>query len=146
MSGEFLGIFENSVHKQRVIIPAPFKKKFSEEAARTVIVTLGPNDTIAIYPIDNWNATLERLKAGDNRARQLRTQLIDFAMLEQELEGPGRIRIHDMLLDEVAITDSVIIKGEGHFISLWNPKVYNAVRAQKLSQHRTQFSSEDYQL
>jgi hypothetical protein len=41
MSGEFLGIFENSVHKQRVIIPASFKKKFAEEAMRSVVVTLG---------------------------------------------------------------------------------------------------------
>jgi DNA-binding transcriptional regulator/RsmH inhibitor MraZ len=46
MSGEFLGIFENSVNKQRVIIPAAFKKKFSEESEKKVIVTLGPNDTI----------------------------------------------------------------------------------------------------
>jgi division/cell wall cluster transcriptional repressor MraZ len=146
MSGEFLGIFENSLHKQRVIIPAAFKKKFSEEAGRSVVVTLGPNNTIAIYPIDNWRSTLERLKVGDDRCKQLRTQLIDFAMMEQELEGPGRIRIHEMLLNEVSLTDSVIIKGEGHYISLWNPKVYNEVRAQKLNQHRTQFSSEDYQL
>lgn len=146
MSGEFLGIFENSVHKQRVIIPAVFKKKFSSEAGKSVIVTLGPNNTIAIYPIDNWRDTLERLKNGNDRSKQLRTQLIDFAMMEQELEGPGRIRIHDMLLNEVDINDSVIIKGEGHYISLWNPKVYNAVRANKLNQHRQQFTSEDYQL
>jgi len=146
MSGEFLGIFENSVHKQRVIIPASFKKKFSEESRRAVIVTLGANDTIAIYPIDNWHDTLERLKNGTDRNKQLRTQLIDFAMQEQELEGPGRIRIHEMLLDEVNISDSVIIKGEGHYISLWNPKVYNAIRAQKLQAHRNQFTSEDYQI
>ncbi len=146
MSGEFLGIFENSVHKQRVIIPAPFKKKFSEEAGKSVVVTLGPNGTIAIYPIDNWKDTLERLKAGNDRAKQLRTQLIDFAMMEQDLEGPGRIRIHELLLSEVDITDSVIIKGEGHYISLWNPKVYHAVRTKKLDLHRIEFNSEDYQI
>lgn len=146
MSGEFLGIFENSVHKQRIIIPASFKKKFADEAMRSVIVTLGPNDTIAIYPLDCWKDTLERLKAGNERAKQLRTQLIDFAMMEQELEGPGRIRIHELLLSEVDIQDSVIIKGEGHYISLWNPEVYAKVRSSKLKAHRETFSSEDYQL
>lgn len=146
MSGEFLGIFENSVHKQRVIIPASFKKKFAEEALKSVVVTLGPNDTIAIYPLDSWKSTLERLKSGDYKAKQLRTQLIDFAMLEQELEGPGRVRVHDMLLSEVGIEDSVIIKGEGHYISLWNPEIYARVRASKLAAHRESFSSEDYQL
>ncbi|KAF5044645.1 Transcriptional regulator MraZ [anaerobic digester metagenome] len=146
MSGEFLGIFENSVHKQRVIIPASFKKKFAEEAMKSVVVTMGANNTIAIYPLDTWKSTLERLKNGDDKAKQLRTQLIDFAMMEQELEGPGRVRIHEMLLSEVGIDDSVIIKGEGHYISLWNPEVYARVRAAKLTAHRETFSSEDYQL
>nr|MDK2851654.1 transcriptional regulator MraZ [Candidatus Cloacimonadota bacterium] len=146
MSGEFLGIFENSVHKQRVIIPASFKKKFSEEAMHTVVVTLGPNNTIAIYPLDSWKSTLERLKQGEDRAKQLRTQLIDFAMTEQTLEGPGRVRLHEMLMQEVGITDSVIIKGEGHYITLWNPEVYAKVRQSKLQAHRETFSSEDYQL
>jgi MraZ protein len=146
MSGEFLGIFENSVHKQRVIIPACFKKKLADEACRSVVVTMGPNNTIAIYPLDTWKSTLERLKEGPEKARMLRTQLIDFAMMEQELEGPGRVRIHDLLLQEVGITDSVIIKGEGHYISLWNPEIYAKVRANKLESHRQQFTSEDYQL
>jgi len=145
MSGEFLGYFENSVHKQRVIVPASFKKKFADEAARSVVVTLGPNDTIAIYPLDSWKDTLVRLKAGDDKARQLRTQLIDFAMTEQELEGPGRIRIHEQLLADSGISDSVIIKGEGHYISLWNPEIFNQIRQSKRDLHRQKFTSEDYQ-
>ncbi len=146
MSGEFLGIFENSVNKQRVIIPASFKKKFSTEANRSVIVTLGPDNTIAIYPLDCWINTLSRLKEGDDKSRSLRSQLIAFAMTEQELEGPGRVRIQEHLLREVNITDSVVIKGEGHFISLWNPEVYQEVRRQKLEHHRNTFTAEDYQL
>ena len=146
MSGEFLGISELSVHKQRVIIPANFKRKFADAALKSVVITLGPNSTIAIYPLDAWKSTLERLKAGDERSRQLRTQLIDFAMMEQELEGPGRVKIHEMLLDEAGIEDSVIIKGEGHYISLWNPEVYAKIRKSKLESHRRTFNSEDYQL
>jgi len=146
MSGEFLGTFENSVHKQRVIIPAGFKKKLTEESLRKVVVTQGPNNTIAIYPLDCWLLTKERLLHGDDHSRRFRTHLIDFAMTEQELEGPGRVRISDELLAEANITDSVVIKGEGHYISLWNPEVYKQVRKQKLDYHREHFSSEDYQL
>ena len=113
---------------------------------RSVVVTLGPNGTIAIYPLDSWKSTLDRLKQGEDRAKQLRTQLIDFAMTEQTLEGPGRVRLHEMLMEEVGITDSVIIKGEGHYITLWNPEVYAKVRQSKLDAHRQIFSSEDYQL
>ncbi len=96
--------------------------------------------------MDSWKSTLERLKEGDEKSKRLRTQLIDFAMMEQELEGPGRVRIHELLLTEVGIVDSVIIKGEGHYISLWNPEVYARVRQSKLKTHREIFTSEDYQL
>lgn len=146
MSGEFLGISENSVNKQRVIIPAAFKKKFAEAAKNTVVVTLGPNNTIAIYPLDSWQDTVLRMKDGSEKNRLFRTQLIDFAMTEQVLEGPGRVKIQERLLDEAGIEDSVIIKGEGHYISLWNPEVYDKVRQAKLELHRKTFTSEDYQL
>jgi len=145
MSGQFIGYFENAVHKQRVIIPAAFKKKFSEEARRTVVVTLGPLNTIAIFPLDCWNSFLDKLAAGDDDDQDLRTQLIDFAVTEQELEGPGRIRIPEQLLEEANITDSVIIKGELHYISLWNPDEFQENRRAKKDLHRQKFTTRHYQ-
>lgn len=145
MSGQFIGYYENAVHKGRVIIPAAFKKKFSEEAQRTVVVTLGPLNTIAIFPLDCWVDFLERLAQGDEEDQELRTQLIDFAVAEQELEGPGRIRIPEQLLKEANIRDSVVIKGELHYISLWNPEEYLADRKQKKELHRIRFTTKSYQ-
>ncbi|MDP2172395.1 MAG: protein MraZ [Candidatus Cloacimonadaceae bacterium] len=145
MSGQFTGYFENSVHKQRVIIPAAFKKKFAAEANRTVVVTLGPNNTIAIYPLDCWYSRLERLATGGEEDQELRTQMIDFAMTEQELEGPGRIRIYEQLLIDANITDKVIIKGELHYITLWNPEEFQEVLRDKKDIHRKKFSTKHYQ-
>ncbi len=145
MSGQFVGYFENSVHKQRVIIPAAFKKKFSEEANRSVVVTIGPLNTIAIFPLDNWVDMLDRLADGDEDDQDLRTQLIDFAVTEQELEGPGRIRIPEQLLAEANIQDSVIIKGELHYISLWNPDEFMASQREKKIAHRERFTTKHYQ-
>lgn len=145
MSGQFIGYFENAVHKQRVIIPAAFKKKFSEEARRTVVITLGPLNTIAIFPLDCWNSFLDKLAAGSEDDLELRTQLIDFAVTEQELEGPGRVRIPDQLLEEANISESVIIKGELHYISLWNPEEFHALRKAKKDEHRRKFTTKHYQ-
>lgn len=146
MSGEFLGTFENSVNKMRVIIPAPFKAKFSASSKQTVIATIGANKSIALYPLDNWNALKEKLKNGDERAKLLLNHLIDFACPEQQLEGPGRIRISDELLEITGINDSVIIKGDGSYISLWNPDVFKDIRKAKLNQHQKEFNSMDYQV
>ncbi len=146
MSGEFLGIFENSVNKQRVIIPASFKGKFTKESGQQVVVTIGPGgDNVAIYPIDNWAALKVKYKAGDERQRHFLTLLLDFACAEQKLEGPGRVKISEELLDEAGIKDSVIIKGEGDYISLWNPAVFKSKRKQKLEALK-EYNSMDFQL
>jgi division/cell wall cluster transcriptional repressor MraZ len=146
MSGDFLGTFENSVNKMRIIIPAPFKAKFASSAKQTVICTIGPNNSVAIYPLDNWTMVKERLSQGDEKQRKLLNNLIDFASPEQQLEGPGRIRISDELLDITNITDSVIIKGEGSYITLWEPKTFKAIRSSKLKDHQSEYNSMDYQV
>lgn len=146
MSGDFLGTFENSVNKQRIIIPAPFKAKFSPAAKQSVIITLGPSKNIVIYPLDNWVELRNKLKTGTDRERELFIDLIEFACPEQKLEGPGRIKISELLLSIAEITDSVIIKGEGDHISIWNPEHLNEVRKKRLEFHSRNYTASDYQI
>jgi division/cell wall cluster transcriptional repressor MraZ len=146
MSGEFLGKFENSVHKSRVIIPASFKKMFSDQAQKSVIVTVGAKGTVAIFPLDNWEMMKQKLQNGSDLEKKLRSNLIYFAMPVQELEGPGRVRISEELLQKAQITDSVIIKGDGHYITLWNPDRLKEISQQKQSEHDELFDADHYQL
>lgn len=146
MSGEFLGTYENSVNKQKwITIPANFKKKFSPMAKLTVIVTIGPEENIAIYPLDNWDEKVSALKKGELREKTLLDTLRSFATSEQKMETNGRIKIGDELLEIGGIEDKVIIKGEGNYISVWNPDRYLEYRKKKLENHRKTFNSLDYQ-
>ena len=147
MSGEFLGVFENAVHNNRITLPSVFKKSFSVASKQSVIVTLGSEGTnLAVYPLDNWNAMIERLKRGDENDKIFMNSLIDFALSRRELEGPGRIRIDGFLLEDVGITDAVIIKGEGDYISLWNPERFREERKKKLKYHSDNFKAINYRL
>ena len=146
MSGEFLGAFENSVHKQRIIIPAEFRRKISVAAKSTVIATIGPQQNIAIYPQDNWNALRDKLKKSGEELRELLTDLRDFATPEQKLEGPGRIKLSDELLEHAGIVDKVILKGEGDFISVWSPQAYEAYKRERLEARKARYRSSDYQI
>ncbi len=146
MSGEFLGTHTNSVNKQKwITIPANFKKKFIPQAKQSVIVTIGPESNIAIYPLDNWKTKKESLSNGDKRDRELLMLLRTFASSSQKLESTGRIKISDELLEIANINDKVIIKGEGNFISVWNPKQYKEFRDKQLEKHKTTYNSMDYQ-
>ncbi len=147
MSGEFLGTFENAIHKSRIMIPANFKKKFAPEANETVIVTVGPDGTVAVFPLDTWLLMRNQLETStEPDDKELLANMVDFAMPEQKLEGPGRIRISDELLRNAEIKDIAKIKGEGHFITLWNPERLVAIREQKMAQHKEKYNSSKYQL
>lgn len=146
MSGEFLGTFTNSVNKQKwITIPAALKKKFSPMAKQTVVITIGPEENIAIFPLDNWLSKIEVLKSGSDKDIQLLVTLRTFATSEQKVETSGRIKIGNELLEIARINDKVIIKGEGNFISVWNPDKYLEFRKQKLDEHKKAFNSLDYQ-
>ena len=146
MSGEFLGTYLNSVNKQKwITIPANFKKKFNTSAKLTVIITIGPENNIAIYPLDNWKDKIETLKNGATREKELLLNLRTFASSEQKMEANGRIKINDELLEISNIDKTVIIKGEGNFITVWNPDRYKEFRKKKLEAHRKIFNSLDYQ-
>jgi len=146
MSGEFLGTYENSMNKNRVIIPAPFKKAMKPEAENTVIVTMGYNQSnIAVYPLDVWNALVDRLSNGNDKQRLLYTLMRENATTE-ELEPNNRIKIPSSLLDLVGITNSVVVKGEGSYISLWNPETLRERQRQNLEILRTEYSRLDFEL
>ena len=147
MSGEFLGTFDISVHKSRIVIPANFKKKFADEANKTVVVTLGPAGTVAVFPMDTWLLMREKLETSTlDDDKELLSNLVDFAMPEQELEGPGRVRICEDLLKIANISESVKIKGEGHFLTLWNPESLEEIRQQKIDIHKGKYGTSNYQL
>jgi DNA-binding transcriptional regulator/RsmH inhibitor MraZ len=147
MSGEFLGTFDISVHKSRIVIPANFKKKFADEANKTVVVTLGPVGTVAVFPMDTWLLMREKLQSSISESdKELLSNLVDFAMPEQELEGPGRVRISEDLLKIANIKESVKIKGEGHFLTLWNPESLEEIRQQKVEIHKVKYGTSNYQL
>ncbi|PID30148.1 MAG: protein MraZ [Candidatus Cloacimonadota bacterium] len=146
MSSEFLGTWENSVNKKRIMIPAELKKKFGPNAKNSVICSFGPDAYIVVYPLDNWKKLSEKLRKGDERQRDLLNDLRDFASPEQSIEGPGRIKLTDELMELAGITDKVVIRGEGDFISVWSPEEFRRVKLERLESRKGKFRKTDYQL
>jgi division/cell wall cluster transcriptional repressor MraZ len=146
MSGEFLGTFYNSVNKQKwITIPAGIKKKFAPSAKQQVVVTIGPKSNIAIYPLDNWNKKIEELSNGNEREKKLLIMLRTFASAQQKMEANGRVKIQNELLSLAQIDGKVIIKGEGNYISVWNPERYRVYTQELMKEHTKSFNTLDYQ-
>ena len=148
MSGDFLGKFKSSVNKKKwIVIPAVLKKRFSTSAKQTVVITLGPSgNSLAVYPVDNWEAKLKALRAGNEHSLKLRKRLIHFAQNHQKLEQNGRVKVDEDLLKRAGITSKVIIKGEGDYISVWNPENFEKYEEKLEMETGSLFDTMDYQL
>ena len=148
MSGEFLGKFKSSVNKKKwIVIPAVLKKRFSSAARQTVVITLGPSgNSLIVYPVDNWDLKLRSLREGGERKLKLRKRLIHYAQNHQKLEANGRVKVDEDLLKRAGITNKVIIKGEGDYISVWNPDNFKKYDEKLEKETGDLFDTMDYQL
>ncbi|MEA3475097.1 MAG: hypothetical protein U9R23_01420 [Candidatus Cloacimonadota bacterium] len=120
MSGAFLGQFENSITNRRVSIPQSFRRLFSSASRMQVIAIRGRQNTIYIFPWDNWKDLESKLEKGTDEEKDLLKKFRIYATL-LTVEGPGRILLPKNLLDIANITDKAMILGEGSYFSLWNP-------------------------
>ena len=88
----FMGTYENSIDsKNRMIVPA----KFREELGYKVVLTLGIDDCIYLYPLAEWEnfaKKLQVLPATDANARQFARNCVKNAE-ECEMDRQGRITI-----------------------------------------------------
>ena len=148
MGMNFFGTYENSIHKMRVVIPAPLKEQFSKDSDKKVICTLGEHNSIVIFPLDNWLLLREKLSNGTEQQRKHWGFLVHWASTPQELEGPGRVRIPDKLLKRADLWDAekLVIKGQDSFVSLWHPDRYISVVENEFDEVPESFSFNDIQV
>jgi DNA-binding transcriptional regulator/RsmH inhibitor MraZ len=145
MSGDFLGTYTVSVYKDKyIVIPAAFKKDFSPASQNEVVITNGPTHNIAIYPIDNWNL-LTTMLSNENRREQL-SFMLENACKAQFEQKNGRLKLEDHIKNIADITDQVVIKGEGSYISVWNPQRYQEHHDNIMKKYKDAFTAMDYRL
>ncbi len=131
MSGSFIGFYDNSVSNNRITIPAKFKKKFSVAAKETVVVSVGFNNShIVIFPLDYWTSLSQKFSSGTDLQKLALKSYLDFAD-DQKVESNGRIRLRQDIMQITGITKEVIIKGEGEYISVWEPETFKEERERR---------------
>ena len=87
-----------------------------------VIAVRGLNNTIYVYPYDNWQKLEKRLADNSDEEKKLFRISSRYYTEELTIEGPGRILIPQRFLDLANINDRAIILGEGNYFSVWNPE------------------------
>ena len=127
-SGEYLNTLDA---KNRVNIPAKFRKALDPINDRTFVITRGFDQCLTLYPIYEWNIVeqqLASLSSVRNRNRNFVRSIVRYASYVQ-YDRQGRIIIPDNLKVYSSISKDVIIIGMINKIEIWNPdkiKKYNS--------------------
>ncbi len=123
----FIGKSSTSVDsKGRCSFPKELRKFLSTENEGRVVITVGSDFSLSLYPVVEWNAFVKLL---DQRPRtkqnvQFRRWVTNMAK-ECVLDKQNRISLSDELMKFAQIAGDVTFTGDGSTVGLWNPERYS---------------------
>ena len=129
----FRGIFHNSVDdKGRTSIPARLREQIRDGHETPLVLTLGFDQCLFLYPMDAWKKIEEKLSSLDTLNAEVRQfqRTILKATDEVEMDQQGRIVISPVLRKEAGINKSVVIVGMLHRIEIWDKEKYENYHSQ----------------
>lgn len=120
MKGEYSHVIDA---KGRLFIPA----KFREELGFSFVLTKGLENTLTIYPNNEWDKFAEKISSlPTKQARTLQRFFVASAQ-DSSPDAQGRILIPQVLRDYAGLTKNVVIIGMTDHIEIWDEASWNAL-------------------
>ena len=124
----FLGSYNYSMDaKNRISIPAKFRRYLKPEALDTFVMTRGLSECVYLYPMDIWNdqiaprlGNLDEFDVIESSFLRLYLELAS----DDSLDTQSRIIIPKTLIEFAGIEKDVFILGAMNRIEVWNPETY----------------------
>ena len=124
----FTGEYYNTLDsKNRLSIPAKFRKALDPINDRTFVLTRGFDNCLLLYPVSEWNKVEEQLSflsSMKGRHRNFIRSIVRHASYLQ-YDSQGRIIIPDNLSVYAQIKKEVAVIGVIKKIELWSPDILN---------------------
>ena len=126
----FTGQFTFSIDsKNRINIPAPLRKQFSNKDKKTFVVTRGIDNCAWIYPITEWKKIQNELQQLSSLSKTnrifLRNHLRHANILKYDSQG--RFVLPQPLIEYASIKKDITIIGVLNKIEIWNTKLLNEI-------------------
>ncbi len=115
----FMGEYSHSIDaKGRLIIPAKFRELLGEE----FVLTKGLDGCLSIYPMEEWKAFEEKLKALPLTNKNARTfsRFFVAGATVCELDKQGRILVPATLREFAGLEKDVVLTGNITRIEIWS--------------------------
>lgn len=109
--------------KGRIIIPSKFRYELGEK----FIITKGLDECLFIYPKNEWENIISKLKTLPFTKKDARTFMRFFisSATECEFDKQGRINITSPLADYAGLTKECVVIGVNDRIEIWAKERFN---------------------
>lgn len=112
--------------KGRLAIPARFRQQLAQDCASQLVVTMGHEACLEIYPAPEFKRIAEAIEAMDNRehAELLKRAFVGRAV-EVEIDKQGRVNVPPILRELAGLDSSVVLVGQINRFELWSQERWN---------------------
>ena len=126
----FTGEYQYSLDKKnRLIIPAKFRKALDSVNDKTFVLTKGLDNCLVLYPMAEWNNVerqLGQLSTIREKNRNFIRNVVRYATYLQ-YDAQGRVAIPLSLLSHSKIKKDVVLIGMIKKIEIWDSDVLNKI-------------------
>ncbi len=130
MSG-FTGKYYYTVDpKGRLMVPAPFRELISSSYSPRLFITNAPSEQcLHIYPLEEWNALQDKVRALPRMDRNVRVFMrrVIASAVEVAFDRQGRLLIPVAHRQDAAIDGEVVVVGQIEKIEVWDKARWDEV-------------------
>jgi MraZ protein len=122
----FIGThFQTVDPKGRIVLPARFKKLLTPADQETMVLTVGKEPCLLLYPLGEWARLAEALDGlPKSEARRDAIRTISDYTTELELDANGRLTIPREFLEHVGIGREAAVVGSLRYLEVWSRPTY----------------------
>jgi MraZ protein len=117
----FKGVHHLAVdEKGRLAIPARYRLALAEICDAQLVITVGPNPCLEIYPLPEFERIVRDIQAMEDReqAETLKQWFVGFAA-DTEIDKQGRVLLPPMLRKRVQLDGAAVLMGQDSRFDLW---------------------------
>lgn len=134
-----LGLYTNILENNHLVLPESFREAY----AAGLYITPGFDRNIMVLTLQAFEVIYQRITAlnlADPVARLLLRMILGSAH-KADVEADGRVTIPKNLQAFASLEQEVVLVGQGDFVELWSPTVWNKQTEQYLTVDAQHFST-----
>lgn len=118
----FKGVHHLAVDdKGRLAIPARFRLLLADKCESQLVITVGPNPCLEIYPLPEFTRIVNDIQLMEDRAQAetLKQWFVGFAV-DTEIDKQGRVLLPPMLRKRARLDGAAVLMGQDSRFDLWS--------------------------